>query len=176
MKKFKIFTLLLAVVISGSFFYGCDRDLPSMSAKIDGTDKNFIFRSSNKVTLPEVGEGMVIIGTTQAKREGEYIAILIRGTEQKTYDLNVALDNGKLQCEVVYRPGGEGDDSKVYTGKSGTVTITEIDDKYISGTFEFELINKVLETDVINVNSGTFENLRYFKADLSSISESAFDL
>ncbi len=165
----KLLTLsFIAFIGSIIFLTSCKQDLPSMSAKFDGTQKNFIFRQTTLGDVPAIGSGFIIIGTTGADlHDGEYLTLLIRGTEEKSYDLNVALSNSKFQCEAIYRPGGDGDTSKVYAGKTGTITITKFDEKHkkISGTFSFTLVNKVLDTDIITVSEGKFENLNYAKID-----------
>ena len=148
-----------------------------MTATIDGASKNFVFRTNNKVGITDGLEGMVIIGTTGADREsGEYLALLIRGADIGTYNLDIALtSSAKFQCEAIYRPKG-GNDTTVYKAKSGTIVITEIDKKRVSGTFSFELVNKVLDTDVMNVTNGKFEDLRYYSTSLQDIADTAFDL
>ena len=87
----------------------------------------------------------------------------------------IELVDAKFQCEAIYRPGGESDTTTIYKGKTGTITITEIDKKYVSGTFSFEMTNKLLDTDTKSITSGKFEDLRYFSASLSDIADAAFD-
>jgi hypothetical protein len=167
MKKLSLLTFL-AVLAMFFTITSCKQDLPSMSAKFDGTQKTFVFRQTTLGEVPAIGSGFIITGTTGADlSDGEYLTLLIRGTDEKSYDLNVALSNSKFQCEAIYRPGGDGDTSKVYAGKTGTITITEFDEKHkrISGTFTFNLVNKVLDTDIISVTEGKFENLNYIKID-----------
>jgi len=167
MKKY----LFVLVVLSSVLFFSCQQ-LPTMTATVDGTAKNFIFRQTNKVTIPEVGDGMVIIATTnEDSTKGEYLAILVRGADQKTYDLSLTLANGKAQCAAIYRPN----DTTNYFAKSGTITITSITSKKVSGTFSFVFANKVIETEIVNITNGNFEYLRYFNADLADIAELAFD-
>jgi len=171
MKKYLVFTLLIAMVGSFVFFSSCKKEtLPSMSASFDGTSKNFIFRSTTRGTVPTVGEGFIIIGTTIDSQTGNYLTLLTRGVAAGTYSLDVALSDGKYECEAIYRPGGSGDTTKVYVGKSGSITIAEVDEenKTVSGTFSFTLVNKLLNTDVISVTNGTFENLKYINATLST--------
>lgn len=176
MKKITVFTLLVVLVLSSSLFLGCKK-LPTMTASVDGTSKNFVFRSTSKVGISDGLDGMVIIGTTGAdQKDGEYLTLLIRGADIGTYDLAVQLSSSaKFQCEAIYRPNGDGD-STIYKGKSGTITITKMDSKYISGTFSFEMVNKALDTDTKSVTNGKFEDLRYFSASLSDIADAAFDL
>ncbi|MBN2890313.1 MAG: hypothetical protein JXL97_00465 [Bacteroidales bacterium] len=176
MKRISILTILLVAIISTTLFTGCKK-LPTMSATVDGTTKNFVFRSTSKVGITDGLEGMVIIGTTGADiSNGEYLTLLIRGAEKGTYDLNVTItSDAKFQCEAIYRPGGE-NDTTVYKGTSGTITISEIDGKYISGSFSFEMTNKLLDSDKVNITNGKFEDLRYYSASLSDIADAAFDL
>lgn len=167
MKKY----LFLFAVVASVFIFSCNQ-VPSMTATVDGVSKNFMFRQSNKVAIPEVGDGMVILATTGAdSTDGEYLVLLVRGAEQGTYDLSVALSNGKLQCEALYRPN----DSTYYVAKSGSITITSITSKKVSGTFNLTLYNKVLESDIISITNGKFDYLRYFKADIADLADIALD-
>jgi len=180
MKLRILLVLFIAVIFS---FNSCEKDedgniiFPSMTATVDGTAKNFIFRSTSKVGITDGLDGIVIIATTGAEqKDGEYLTMLIRGAKLGEYNLDIALSSSaKFQCEAIYRPGGDGD-STIYKGKTGTITITKMDEKYISGTFDFSMVNSVLDTETKTVSNGKFENLRYFSASLQDIADVAFDL
>ncbi len=172
MKKF-----IFLAVLASTVLFGCKK-VPTMTATVDGTAKNFIFRSTSKVGITDGLDGMVIIATTGAdQKDGEYLTMLIRGADLGEYSLDATLStSAKFQCEAIYRPGGDGD-STIYKGKTGTITITKMDGKYISGTFNFSMWNSVLyDNDVKTVTNGKFENLRYFSASLQDIADTAFDL
>jgi hypothetical protein len=169
-KLIKISGLLIGIIaISLS---SCKKlSLPSMNAKFNDSTKNFIFRTTFKGTVPTVGEGILILATTSSDlQHGEYLTLLIRGVEEKTYKLDVELSDGKYECGAVYRMKGENDTTNVYVGNSGTITITKIDtkNKKISGTFSFNLVNSKNQT--IKVTDGVFKNLLYqeINANLSS--------
>ncbi|MBN2663491.1 MAG: hypothetical protein JXR68_07555 [Bacteroidales bacterium] len=167
MKKY----LFLLAVVASVFIFSCNQ-VPSMTATIDGVSTNFMFRQSNKVVIPEVGDGMVILATTGIdSTDGEYLVLLVRGADQGTYDLSTTLTNGKLQCEAIYRPN----DTTHYVAKSGSITITSITSKKVSGTFNLTLTNKVLEADIINITNGKFDYLRYFEADIADLANIALD-
>lgn len=176
MRKIVTPAILFAVVISSTFFLGCKKT-PTMSAKINGETKNFIFRSTNKVGITDGLEGIVLVATTgSGEGSGEYLTLLVRGANEGTYNLNVQISSeAKFQCEAIYRPGGE-TDTTTYKGTSGTINITKIDKKYISGTFSFEMRNKVSDSDVMQVTEGKFEDLRYYSTSLSDVADAAFDL
>jgi hypothetical protein len=145
----------------------CKEDLPSMSCTLGGESWVSTFRIT---TMGEIdlgnGVGGYLItatnGTDTDLTDGEYIAILIRGTDIKEYNLTVALQDGKYQCAIVYFPQGLNVGTK-YIGSSGSVSITEINDakKKISGTFSFELKNNALDTETKSIADGKFDNLKY---------------
>lgn len=171
MKKINIL-FLFAVIISSALFTGCQKT-PTMTASIDGASKNFLFRTTSKVGITDGLDGMIIVATTA---DEEYLALLVRGAEKGTYDLTVTLtSSAKFQCEAIYRPGGASD-TTFYKGTSGSITISDIDKKHVSGSFDFQLKNSILDSDIINISSGQFTDLRYYSVALSDIAEAAFDL
>ncbi len=170
MKKITVFLALLSIVAVFLFDSCKKEDLPSMNASFDGTSKNFLFRTSTRGSIPSVGEGFMIIGTTGADvTDGEYLTLLIRGVDVRAYNLSTTIIEGKFECEAIYRPGGEGDTTLgVYYGKDGSISITKIDEenKKVSGSFSFTLYNKLVATDVISITNGKFENLKYINASI----------
>jgi len=163
--------VLFAILMSMS---SCKKlTLPSMKASFDGSEKNFLFRSSFRGDVPNVGSGFIIVATTTSTiDEGEYLALFVRGIEEKTYNLEVALLEGKYECEALYRKGGE-KDTNIYVGSDGTIIIDKIneDKKKISGTFSFTLVNKDDPNKTIVVTEGVFNNLLYTNADLSLLND-----
>ena len=162
MRKLFSTLFILGLILS---LTSCKDKLPSMSAKVDGIQKNFIFRSTTLGDVPALGEGFLIIATTGSdSTHGEYLALLVRGADKGSYDLDVAL-NGKYQCEALYRK--RSDDSTTYIGKTGTITITDINKRKhkVSGTFNMTMVNKLLNTDQITISEGQFTNLFYAKID-----------
>lgn len=175
MRKITLLALIGALILG---FSSCKKeDLPSMSAKLNNNVKNFIFRSTVMGGVPGVGDGFLIVGTTLKDSSGEYIALLIRGTDVKSYSLNVALDNGKYQCEALYRQNGSNDTANVYIGKSGTITISDLDEKHkkVSGTFSMSMVNKNDASQTLNVTEGQFSNLSYVYLDADIVTND-FDL
>lgn len=163
----KKITLLAVVTLLVLGFSSCKKDLPTMSAKLNDTLKNFVFRTTVMGGVPGVGDGFLIVGTTLNADQGEYIALLIRGADEKSYSLNVSLDNGKYQCEALYRKNGSGDTTNVYIGKSGTITITNLDEKHkkVSGTFSMSMVNKNDASKTLSVTDGQFSDLSYIVID-----------
>ncbi len=165
MKKLFSLLFILGLILS---LASCKEELPSMSAKIDGVQKNFVFRSTTLGDVPGLGEGFLIIATTGSdSTHGEYLALLIRGADKGTYNLDAELTNGKFQCEALYRHSK--DDSTTYIGKTGTITITDINKRKhkVSGTFNMTMVNKLLNSDQITISDGQFTNLLYMKIDAS---------
>lgn len=169
MKKLNIVALVATILVSSFFFTSCKKNsLPSMKASFDGTAKNFMFRSTIKGSVPKIGEGFVIIGRTIDPNSGDYLTILIRGVDTKTYNLTTSIIEGKFECEAIYRINGLDDEGNTYVAKTGTVTISEINTKKdkISGSFQFDLVNKLVADKVIKVTEGEFKNLKFVKATL----------
>ncbi len=158
MKKINIL-LLLAVVISSTMFVSCKK-VPSMTAEVDGVQKNFILRTTNKVKLKDGVEGMGLLAFTGgSEANSEYIAIVVRGAKNGTYDLDVNLENPVLKCEAIYCPRDT--TGTIYKGFKGSVTITEISKKYISGKFEFQVRDKLLDPEIKRITKGEFKDLKY---------------
>lgn len=161
----KIFITTLAILTIILTFSSCQKwTLPSMTAKLDGTEKNFIFRSTITGDIQSIGTGFLIVATTSSDiKSGEYITLLIRGDQEKEYNLQTSLTAGTYECEAIYREGGEGDTVNVFAGNAGTIIIDKIDtkNKKISGTFAFNLINKSNFNETITVTDGKFDNLLY---------------
>jgi hypothetical protein len=161
--------LFLAIAISTIFvFNGCKLDeLPSLVCKVDNTAWTSGFRETT-FGATDLGDGFLIVATTGTSVEsGAYLTILVRGADVKTYDLAVALEGTKMQCSAVYFPNGIS--GAKYIGKSGTVTITDVNtlNKKVSGTFNFTLSNSLSGANDIVITDGVFENLKYIKADIS---------
>ncbi len=178
MKKFLSLTVLVMAVMLLSLPSCKKLALPSMKANFDTAQKNFIFRLTSKGNIPNVGNAFIIVATTSSDiTNGEYLTLLIRGDQEKTYNLDAKLSDGKYECEAIYRKSGENDTLNVYAGTKGTITVTKIDDKNkkISGTFAFTLMNTKDNSKTINVTDGTFENLKYSDID-STLSSTDFKL
>ena len=163
--------LLIGVIVAlGAIFTSCKKENPAyMSAKINNVDKNFIFRVTLRGGVENVFEGFMIRGTTGVDlNNGEYLTLLIRGVDKKTYDLNVSFDSVRMQAAVLYRPKGSSDTSVMYISKAGSITITDVDEKNntVTGTFDFTLVNKKDVNDQISITDGKFGNLKYTKASL----------
>lgn len=160
--------LLIGSVVMSS----CKKANPaSMGATIGGVQKDFVFRTTIQGGVQNVFDGFLIQATTGISlTDGEYVTLLIRGTQVKSYDLAVSLDSIRTQAEVIYKPSGSSSDTtkKTYMGKTGNVTITANDtkNKLVSGTFNFVLVNTKDANDQITVTNGKFTNLSYLNAAL----------
>ncbi len=170
MKTLRIFSGLL-IVLSVVFLNSCRKDQPYLTCKINGKEFTSLFRVSYRGNLPVVGESFLITATDGAVvTEGQYLTMLIRGVQEKDYNLDVELTNGVYQAAAVYKPKGKNDTTSTYKyyGVSGHITLTKVDEKHkkISGTFEFTLKNKL--GDVVKITEGKFENLSYIQGVFST--------
>jgi len=175
MKKITLIVLIGAMILGIS---SCKKEsLPTMTANMNGTETNFIFRSTTMGNIPGIGDGFLILGTTLNATDGEYLALLIRDTEERAYSLSATLSGGKYECEALYRKDGKEDTTNVYIGQSGTITITKLDEKNkkISGTFSLKMVNKLINDDTFDITEGQFSNLSYVKLDADIITDD-FDL
>ncbi len=171
MKTFITKLLGIILIFNVLLFSSCRDDNPYLTAKINGKDFNSVFRVSYKGNLPAIGESFLITATDGLDiTSGAYLTILIRGTEEKEYRLDVELLDGVYQAAAVYKPAGQSDTTSTgkYYGVSGKITLVKVDTKHkkISGTFEFTLKNK--NGDVIQITDGKFENLIYTEGILNT--------
>lgn len=145
---------VLAIVALLFITVSCKKEegASSMSAKIDGVSWSTITR----VTRHQ-GTNFIITGTSAT---GTVIAVTVRGDEQKTYSFSASMDSVSAQCVAVYQPSITSPSEDNYFSRSGSVTLSEVDteNKKISGTFEFTVMN--LE-DAKEITAGKFENLTY---------------
>ncbi len=163
--------LFTAIILSLVLLNGCKKEeLPSLSCKMDGSTWTSLFRLIT-MGATDLGDGFLIVATTGAStQDGAYLSLLVRGTEAKEYDLAVALSGTTMQCGAIYFPNGiSGTESKKYIGRSGKITITEVDTEKskISGTFSFTLSTDLAGTEKVVITEGKFENLKYVKATIS---------
>lgn len=170
--KRNVKNLLLLFLAFGMFaLNSCKEELPTMSCKIDSKSWISTFRvtTMGEVDLGNGAGGYLVTatnGTDASLSDGEYLAILIRGTDTKEYSLSVALYEGKYECAVVYFPEGLNVGTK-YVGNTGSVEITDINDKKkkVSGKFSFEMKKSIAGTEsgaeAISITDGVFENLKY---------------
>lgn len=176
-KRVLSLAVMAAMVIL--LFNNCSKDddgntvisLPSLTATIDGSEYKSLFRQTTRGTVFSDQEGFVILATnTASQSEGEFITIIVRGVEARTYDLSVSIYGGKGECGIYYKESA-GDESTQWSALSGSVTITNVDPvkHTVSGTFQFTL-NKIGAPDQTKtITNGTFENLIYINADLSTL-------
>jgi len=172
MKRASLLILALAVVFA---FNSCKKDengntiIPSLSAMKAGAKWTSLARVTTVGDIPSVGKGIVIVATTNLSvTQGEYLAITIRGTELKKYDLAVAVTGVKTQCAFVFKDNA-GDATSTYSATTGSVTLTKYDaaSKLISGTFEFTLMKVGNPSETIKFTGGTFSNISFIEGVLS---------
>lgn len=165
----RIFSLFLAVAVFIGFNSCNDDDgdgvpdiLDKMSADIDGQTWNSAFRISTYTETEGGTSFFTITGTNGASAEtGEYLNLIIRGNEVKSYNLSVTLVGGEFECTANYKPSASG--NEVYTGTQGTISLTKVDleNKKISGTFNFTVAKTGEPSVTKQISNGEFNDLTY---------------
>lgn len=147
----RLLVLMLAVV---SIMVSCSKDSDSvnnkLSAKIDGENWNATLRVTNLT-----GEIFVITGTSTT---GEVMVITINGKVPDLYELSLT----SLKCNATYKKSALiTSASDIYNSVSGKVNLTKVDieNKKISGTFEFTMAK--LSSQTISVSNGSFNDLEF---------------
>jgi len=176
MKKISLFFAILFVASLAITTSSCKKEKPaSLSCTIDGTQFNSLLRTNTKGAISDWDKNGFVLVSTDAG--GKYLTLLIAGDSEKEYGLELNIFSAKAGCTVIYNAGGEdGEDTGKYTGTAGKITVTEIDEeeKLISGTFSFTLVNVADATKTIQITDGVFEYLSYREASISSAMISAF--
>ncbi len=170
MKKISLFFAILFVASLAITTSSCKKEKPaSLTCSIDGTQFTSLVRKNTKGGISDWDkEGFILVSTDVG---GKYLTLLIAGQSEKEYGLELNIFSAKAGCTVVYNAGGEeGEDTGKYTGTAGKITVTEIDEdeKLISGTFSFTLVNVEDATKSIEITDGVFEYLKYQETTISS--------
>lgn len=187
MKKISLFFVVLftaSLLITTS---SCNKKYqPSLSCKIDGVDYNSNFRINNRGGFSDFdGKEVLLIAATDnalSINDGKYLTLFIAGAELKTYELTPSIFEAKAGCTVVWSPKGEssaGDTTTVgakYTGFTGSVTITKMDEdeKRMSGTFNFIMKDPKNLSDEVVITEGEFTDIKYSNKSISMSMLSAF--
>ena len=169
MKLAKRLMTILAVALVLFSFNSCKDDdgdgvpdiLDKMTATIDGQQWSSVARVAT-YTSTEAGDIITITATSGVTAAtGEFLNLIIRGSELRTYDLTITLVGSEFECTANYKPDASGTD--IYTGQSGTITLTKFDsvNKKISGTFSFTVAKVGELTTTKQITNGTFTDLVY---------------
>ena len=176
-KNIKLFGLAL-LVVGLMISVGCKKEyIPSLTCKVAGTEYTSVIpRTTTKGGISDWNKEGFVIVTTDAITNGKFLTLLVAGSEAKEYALEPAILEAKAGCSVVYNPGGEGDTTSKYMGKSGKLTITSIDDeeKRVSGTFSFEMVNTSDITNTLSITEGVFTDLKFTNIAISTTLIQAF--
>lgn len=146
----KLLVLLVAVTM---VMASCKKDsdtVHKLSANIGGKSWVANLRVTNLT-----GNVFTITGTSLS---GEMLVITIFGNTQDTYQFSV----NEQKCALVYKKAGiNSSPSDIYTGISGTITLTKVDmvNKKISGTFDFTCSG--LAIIPLSIKSGSFNDLDF---------------
>lgn len=136
------------------FAAGCDKEkVPAMSATVDGAQW-----AASPVTVlgATPGDYTTILGVST---DGKKILLAIKGTAPGTYTLN-PLEAGIDQVSFYLTDeDAADDDTKKYVSTNGEVTITDVSDNRLSGTFRFTGLNSL--DDAVEITEGTFSNVLY---------------
>lgn len=162
-KQFLIITALI-VVIS---IFSCKKEdaaeiaplltSASMSATIEGST----WTSLTRVTKHYPSTKLFVLSSSDVDQKA--MVITIRGDEKGIY--NLSLDSLNARVGIIWKP-----DTNEYISKTGTVEIKEINtsEKRISGTFNFEVVNKDNYSDEQTISNGVFTNVKYSESDTTS--------
>lgn len=168
MKRISIILSIAAIIV---FTISCTKETAediaplvttaSMSASVNDTAWTSITRVTKLYSNLNT---FVITGTSTS---GKVIAVTIKGDQVGTYTSSASIDSASAQVGAVWKPST----SLNYVSKGGTVNITDINtsETRISGTFNFELVNSSNLSDVFNITSGKFENVKYSVSDSSKV-------
>lgn len=149
--RIKIFILALILGISTANI-SCDKDtLGSMSATIDGAQWEATIAS---VIAADYGEYITLVGFDLNTKK---VFISIKASSTGTYNLQVLESQTETYALYLKSKDDESDGTKKYVSTTGTVTITKLADKKISGTFTFTAANSLEE--VIEITNGKFDNV-----------------
>ena len=164
MKKYYI---IISIIMFGIIATSCTKEnaeeiaplitQASMSANIDDTTWTTITRVTKHYTGLHT---FVITGTSTS---GRVLAITVKGETTGTYTSSTDINDPSAQVGAVWKPSS----SVNYVSKSGTVTFSEINssDSKLTGTYSFEMVNTNDITDVINIESGKFDNIKFSVSD-----------
>ncbi len=183
-------SLLLTVVIIASMaitFSSCKKKYePSMTCKVDGEEYSSLIRLNYRGGMSDFDNKEVFLlngSDNLLISSGKYLSILIGGTETKTFNLSTqSIFTAAAGCTAVWSPGGQSsaEDTSAagrYTANGGTVEITAVDEdeKRISGTFSFELLDpKDLTAAKISITEGQFTDVKYSNVSVGTALLSAF--
>ncbi len=149
-------------------FYSCSKDsvtevLGSASAKIDGAAWQASMVGS---AAAKVGDSSIVITLVKVvtSSDNEKIILTAKGIATGTYELKpptISGGTGTYKALFTYQKSTSSQDStnNIFVGKSGTVTISKIDGKKISGTFQFTGYSGL--TTSKQFTEGKFDNITY---------------
>lgn len=161
-----IFSSILLITV---IFSACKKDetventilsQASMSAKVNDTSWTAITRVTRHFAA---NNKFVISGTSS---DGQVIVITILADAVGTYTSSTSIDSLSAQVGAVWQPDASSPTTDNYVSQSGTVTLSTVDtqNRKVSGTFSFDLIN-VSNNQTKTITEGKFSELSYSESD-----------
>ncbi|MFH2096914.1 MAG: DUF6252 family protein [Bacteroidota bacterium] len=169
MKKYFVFFAMITV-LAASLLTSCKKDddddnpllsTASMTCQVDGNS----WAAVTRVTRHSLTTQTYTITGTDAS--GAVIVITIRGEAVGTYSSSTSIDSLNAQVGAVYQPDASSPATDNYFSKSGTVTISSLDEtnKKVSGTFSFSLTKS---GTAMSITNGKFTDLSYSESSDSN--------
>ncbi len=161
--KFILFFTVLSVI---AIISSCKKDdntiqdtllsTASMTAKVNDT----VWSAATRITKHFASSNKFVISGTST--DGQVIVITVMGDATGTYTSSTAIDSLSAQVGAVWQPDASSPTTNNYVSQSGTVTLSTVDtqNKKVSGTFSFDLVNTNLSTQK-SITEGKFTDLSY---------------
>ncbi len=129
-------------------------------ATIDGTSFQSIAQGTQAVSVTNAGFTSITISAINLNGQALNIFINSNNVEETSYDLTDA--SGSLVSATYTIVDTQTFESMSYaspflnSGDVGTITITSLTDTNIQGTFEFDMSNQDMPSDIKSVTNGSF--------------------
>ena len=161
MKK-NIFLTFGILILAFVFSISCSEDNPVVEALVGKMEAD-INGTKWKADLPAGTSSAIITIINGASLDKTALNLNINGDTTGIYNLDLL--SASVQCGLTYTVQAvESLDTttKIYTGTSGRVEITDKTDSRISGTFSFKASHiSLTDTASVNIENGIFKNIYY---------------
>jgi len=159
--KTSIFAILFAMgILSACSDSDTEQILGSFSATVNGSTWEASMIGSGAV----FSDGNIVITGIKGGLNGETsqsITLSVFGNVTGTYQLNPMTLTTQAAFTYATNLSSTATLADTYIGTTGTVTITEISDNKISGTFNFNSATAAVPPVSATITNGKFENLNY---------------
>lgn len=156
--------IVVVIFIIAFSIYSCEKakdaiPVGKMEASIDGSS----WKALTRLTILE-SDFFTITGTSA---NGDVVSIIIMGTTEGTYSLDISVTGAETQVGGFYKPASAMGDSDNYIITKATVVLSDVDSstKKISGTFELTVTKTEIvggsSIESLEITNGIFDNLKY---------------